>query len=412
MTVALSRIRQGGLEIEGTSGTAETLVAADFERNLSGLNFVASATRYSRGILRAALTKLKDLVGGKIGEITWTEELTGGSVSSDAPWYDSLLVCGFQKATLKGLIVTGVTGGSFAAGDTIDSGAGETGRVAWTGTIGSDIWIVYQPIAGTIDDTDTISNGTASGTVSGAPVDAGFTFRPMSENGSQTPPTGTAEYHDPNYTERLVGAAGDATIMFKWGEVPKMDLRLRGPRQIKDVDGTPLDPGLVANVSAAAAPTMVLGDIGLPLSLDSWQGVFTELTVKLNNTLTDRKTLSTAGVIGYVTQGYKCGYMPTRITDRRIEIALDPETPAEATKSLMKNWHANTDMRLHFQTGLLLALGQNALVINGPKVSLAQDSFQQTDRDGINTLGLTLLTTGATNDDDEIYFDHVYIPVT
>jgi hypothetical protein len=411
---ALSRIRQVGIKIEGTSGTAESLVAADFSRNVTDLSFVASATRYSRNILRAALTKIKDLVGGKLVEISWTEEMPAntGSTSTDGIWYPTLQGMGMQKNAQKLQIITvgSISGGSFAGGDTITASGGKSGRVAAVTTISGATKIIYQPMAGTFADMDSISNGTATGTQSGSPADAGWTHRPMSENGSQVPPTATVEYHDPNYTERAVGAMGDGSVMAKWGEVLKLQSRYRGPRQIKTDDGTPLDPGLVSSVTAGPTPRKLLGNTGLPIRLGGWAGVLTEIQVKFNNTLTDRKTLSEAGVIGSEDDLVKCGYMPERITDRRVEITLDPETPAEATMSLMKNWNANTDMLFHAQLGTLLASGDKAICINCPKVSLAQDSFQQQDRDGINTLGLTLLATGASNDDDEIYIDHVMIP--
>lgn len=411
MTVALSRIRQAGIKIEGISGTAENLAAADFARNCKSIEASPSLTRYARGVLRAALTKLKDMVGGKIGEFTWQEELVGGTVSTEAPWYAPLQAAGTQKTTLKIITVGSITGGTFAAGDTVTTDAGATsGRVAWTGSVGGAVKIVLEPIAGTFNDTDVVTNGTASGTQSGAWANAGFSHRPMSENGSQTPPTATAEYRDPNYKHRLVGASCDVGLMFNWGEVGLMDVRVRGPRQIKDVDGTPLDPGLMTGITPPPAPGALMGDIGLPVKLDSWEGVISQLGIKFNNTITDRKTITTGGVIGYVTQGARCGYMPSRITDRRVEITIDPETPAEATKALMKGWQSNADFVFHAQTGKLLASGDKAICINVPKASLAQDAFAQQDREGINALGLTLLCTGVLNDDDEIYIDHVYIP--
>jgi hypothetical protein len=408
---ALARIAQGGLKIETVEGTYETLAAADFSRNTKESSFNASATRYQRGLKRAALTKLKDLVGGKIGEISFKEEMVGGGASTDAPWFATLQACGMQKTALKIITVGSITGGSFAAGDTISASSGtHTGRVAWTGTVGGAVKIVYEPILGTFVDTDTVTNGTATGTQSGAAAAAGYSHRFMSEDGSQTPPSASVEYRDGIYTERLVGARGDFTLMLNWGEVPLLDVKFRGPRQIKDVDGTPLDQGLVSSVTSGGTPSAVLGDVGYPLRFDAWEGVFTQASLKCGNTLTDRKTLSQAGVIGYVTQGYHSGYMPTRITDRRCEFTVDPEAPAESTKSLMKNWHANADMVLHIQAGKLLASGDKSICVNGPRCSLAQDSFSETDRDGILALSLTALLTGVSNDDDELYIDHVCIP--
>jgi hypothetical protein len=161
----LTRVKQVGLKLEGTEGVAESLAGSDFSRNVKNSTSGATRTaaRYARDVRRPGLSQPKDLIGGKIGEIPWQEEMVGGSASSDAPWYPTLQAMGFQKTQLKVITATSVSGGTFAAGDTIGNNATlgsatKKGRVAWTGTVGGAVKIVYEPLAGAFANTDTVYN--------------------------------------------------------------------------------------------------------------------------------------------------------------------------------------------------------------------------------------------------------------
>lgn len=409
----LSRNVQIGLKINGSEGVAETLAAADYTATLADVSDNTSYFTDERGQLKGSLSPTPQLVGHPIGEYGWTEELAGGDVSTAARWENILRACGFRSAVvLKRVTVGSLTGTDFKPNDLLGDNAAlgsatKTVRFITMFTVGSDTFVVYEPLTGSAlgaSDTlyayDAAGSSTGSRPVDSSPTDAGRRYRPLSETGSSASPDMTMIVRRDGQTHVHPSVRGNCNLVFERGATAKMQVTMRGPKA-PESDGSIAEAGLVADVPAPAVP-IVVGKIGFPIRLGTHNPVATGVTVEMSNTLTDRPTISDNGVLGY--GGQRMGAMPTRITDRRPMIKVPAEHVAKATFDVIGLYDRGQTFVFQMVHGKA-SDPSGRIVVTAPAAQIVGGA-NLAERDGIAIKDLDLLCTGT--DDNELYVDVVY----
>ena len=404
----LTRTRQFGIKLEATEGVEETLAAADFKGNFKEVSAPEyEAPAYERNLMRGSLSKDTVLKAARSLMVRVTMEAAGGSASVEMPWHDAIQACGFSKTNLKSLEVGTPSGGTFTPGDIIGNNVAE-GSATKKGIFvrfvaGSPNEILYIPTLGTLADTDTIYNYATpqvSVTIgSGAtPQNAGWAWRLMSENGSQIPPSATMQVRDGEQQHTGIGARGKVTFRVRHNEPLLMEFEFQSP--CKTAGDVIPEGGFMTGI-AATGVAPVMGK-NFPVTLDAFSPVLTELSVAIDNTLAKRPNLNTNAIS-------ESGYMPTRITDRRINVTIDPEHPALATKKLLNDALTGATYRMYVQVGYFTpGAAAGTLVLLGPRAQLSGD-MRQGDREGIvvDNAEMSLAFNGV--EDDEFVLVHAFV---
>lgn len=405
----LHRNVQVGFKLNSVEGVAETLAAADFTRTLSDVTETPAYPEDERGQLKGTLSPTAKLVGAPLSETGWGEELAGGSVSAAARW-ESLFRCGgFRTAeTIKAVEVGTLTGSTdFKAGDILGDNAALGSatilvRAVGLFTIGSDTYLIYEPISGDpLADTDTLyvydAAGDAAGSrpVNSTPADAGRGYRPLSEDGTTSSPDGTLVLAADGKRHTWPSVRCNLSLRLEHGQTAKLQVTARGPKA-PESDGSIAEAGLVANVPVAPVPIMV-GKFGFPTLIGSHKPTLTGATLELNNTLTDRPTINDDGIIGY--GGQRMGYKPTRISDRRPMIRMGPEDVAKSEFDFIGAYDRSDVFPLSVRHGRPTD-ASGALVLVAPTAQIS-GGIARSDRDGVTIKDLELLLTGT--DDKELY---------
>jgi len=406
MTKILSRQRQFGIKKEAVEGVAETLAAANYSLNFKAVEPPASAIpSYRRELMRASLSKDKALRAVRSVTLKATVELAGGTASVASPWHDAIEACGFVKSQLKVVDIGSVSGGVFIPGDVIGDNA-VLASATKTGILiciapGTPDRAVYIPLTGAFANTDTLYNyqvSQASAAVDSAPANAGWGFRLQSETAAITPASATVEVRDGQNIFRSPGARGMVEFSIAHNAPVLMMFEFNGPLDLPDEEYPAA--GFITGIQPITV-TPVMGK-SFPVLFDDYSPVFTQLSVKVENTLTLRPNVN----IGSVADS---GYMATCITDRNVKVTCDPEHPPVATRSWLNRAAGSTTERLYVQAGRLLA-GDAAgtAVFIGPQLQSVED-LGMGDRNGIviDNLSMELLWNGT--DDDELIVAHVFI---
>lgn len=407
MAAILTRQRQFGGKKEGTEGTAETLVAADFAINAKAIDAPAlGVPAYERELMRGSLSKDVALKAVRSMIAKATIELAGGAAATAAAWHDLLEACGFAKTQLKVVDIGTITDGPFVPGDIVGdnatfASATKTGILICVVDASPDK-AVYLPLTGTFAATDTMYNYATpqvSAPVDSIPANAGWGFRLVSETAAVTPASATIEVRDGQQIFRIVGGRGKVNFNLAHNAPVLMEFEFQGPL-IAPSDTIPT--GSFMTGITAIAYTPVMGK-SFPILFDAFSPILTQLTISVDNTLTLRPNLNT-GTIG------ESGYLATRITDRKINVTADPEHPAVGSKSFLNEALAGTTDRMYVQAGPLTAgAAAGTAIFIGPKLQIVEDPAMG-DRDGIviDNLSMMLAWSGL-NENDELVVAHVFI---
>lgn len=259
--------------------------------------------------------------------------------------------------------------------------------------------IVYLPIHGTFANTDTFHGH--SGVVGNIAVDSAPAD--TDANLVYVPESVTRERRIGGKRHTVVGGRGDWTFTLRHSEPMLIETTIEGPAKLEEENAGTEDwrPRLAAAVSgvttAGVAPRMGLA---VPLTLAAWSPVCTELTIRGGQTLAPRPTISEAAL-------ESSGYMATRITDREVTIATDPENPAAATFDAHQNILSVNYMLFYAEVGKLNH-GNGMLILSGPELQLKPTSVGESDRDGIVTLNVEGVMVDSTGADAELRLAHLF----
>lgn len=408
MARQFTRQVQIGVELEGSEGVAETLVAADYAINLKGqTGYDPDTQRTDREIQRASLS-MNTMVPGHRGlTITGVAELAGGTIAAPPVWHDILQGMGFTKGDVDFITIGTVTDGPFRAGQIIGNhltfgSATATGRVLMEHLDGSTRRLFYRPLTGTFGSSGTVANyesTQASATISAGPADGGFYFVPVSESAGVTPPSVTAGFNDGEQRWKTAGARASGSIRLAVGETGHIDFSIQGPN-VLDLTRDPVGPelgGFVSSVSYPAAPPGVLAArVAMRYGTGSYfTPTLPEVVIQINNTIAVRPTVTDVAIAS-------SGRMPALITAREIGLQIEPEADQDNFDIIANDFDAVT-----FEIGVAV----NTPIVSGGAIGCWIPAAHTTgnmtpgDRDGIRTTGPSIRATGSA--DDEIIIFHL-----
>ena len=426
--MSLTRQMIVGRKIEAVEGTAETLAAADYAGNTKGPpQLQRQPNRYEREIQTPDLSPWGTLPGQRMGTLSMPEEeLVGGDASTPAPWHTDLRATGFSAVGHKMVEISSILGAAIQRGERIGNNATE-GSATATGIvvalvngagdglteagIGSTSKLVYLPTAGAFTSTDTLhqySSPQATADIDANPVDAGFRFQPLSETAAGASPAVTAglRYIESGqwYEELLVGSRAQGSLGLRMGEPALLQCEYMGAAVMNQSNDeyVPTDVPALTGIPTYASPPRVTKGMPLRITVDGasdFVPIMTEVTIDFGVNLTPRPTVTDADI-------GDTGYMPTRITDRRIVIGLDPERVAPGTFNFWDHIYRARYFRFFTSLGSP-SEGNGMLMIEAPRCQLNSD-LGEDDRDGIATYSLEAECTRV-DGDDEFVIDHIFV---
>lgn len=419
MATYLNREAQFGIELQAAAGTAETLAAADYSQNSSNVSASVVLPKSDRGRNRGSLSRDAQVGKAKMQKISTTEELVGVAKTTNAS--DALIVhrclraCGMQRITAQVQVVEvgAVTVGSgtvndLCVGRRIGNNATE-GSATKTGTLvhfkaGTPNKLWYVPGTGTFDAADTIHVYDApaqSMPCDSSPADAGFEFRPKSETAAAANEIATVNCVKNGNRFQISDAMGDCAINLVWNEPAKFEFNFQGPFVPKD---TSTDPHTAATSSPVASVPVVGGalavSIGSPFHVARLLPTITSFSIKLGNTIAERRSAGVGSVYG-------SGYAGARISDRNITFSLDPEKPDLATEDYLKKLAGNTTFPLSGSVGDPADL--NGMFIAFIPAAQLTGDYDEQEREGLAVVPLEGMATRFAADDDELRLFHITV---
>ena len=409
--MALTRARQFGIKAEASEGTAESITAAECAVNAENTEYTLKIGNYERKFDRASFTPQKMLPGPASLSIKTVIECVGGTASTQAPWHHALRASGFARTAVVSQTIDDTIGGTAPVVGTLignNASQGSATKVARlvhivTTSGAKKIWYsMVTGVAFVASDTIYGYDG-GSGVIDPTAVSAaaGHLFTPTTETESAATESATVQERIGGEVITAVGARGTCKFMIKHGEPLKFETEMTGLPVLEDDGGGLLQFPQAAPISGVASPgTPARVAKGLaPFLMDAYSPVATTFDIDMGNTVTLRPTIGTG--TGTVTD---CGYLPPRITDRKIVATFDPEQPALATFNFTKKMVNVVTHLFHFMIG---NIGDTVgcLKIIGPAVQLTGDATAG-DRDGIVIRNLTALFTGS--QDDELFLAHIF----
>lgn len=405
MPPQLTQTQQIGFKQEGSPGVEATLAADDFVGVNKDNQFGHQVSKYDQQPSRATLTKFKKLPGSRMGTLSMTHQLYGGTASTAARWHQLLQAMGFQSNTIKRVRLGGAANaaelriGQTIGDNQVEGSATKTGEFVYYDPANLDLY--YLPVTGTFADQETIYNYTAtqfSGDISGAPNDAGAELRPLTPEAANQHDTLTVEEVKGGYVNRIIGARGGGSLRVAMDEPLTITAEMRGPTKT-GASGAAIPKAFVAGVAIPSTPKVVKGTtLSFRESGQSsdWTPVLAEVTFDLGNTIADRKTLGGEEV-------EDSGYAVPNITNREPTVTIDPEADLSSfdLQAMMRN---GTTFEVLAEVGT--PADTNGMIIVWAPAADTPEDLEDADRDGIQTYGFTCPLTG--DDDDEIRIFHLF----
>lgn len=407
-TSILKRTAQIGLKVEATEGTEEALTAAEFAGERKDTDHKNTVDNYERGIERGALTSRGVLKGSRLGTIMFTDELVGGGASTVAPWHTALKAQGFTATGAKVASIGTITNGPFKTGQLVGDNAAQGSATKFARVIKQlSGKIVFMPITGTFASGDTMyayNSPQTSGTLSSTLTAAGYSFTPLSENVSSSPPSVTAERRNGGVRQTIVGARGKGGLTLTRNQPALLKTELQGCPVFSATDGTDTwrTGSPITGIAAVGAAPKVVKSIPLIMrtAAADYTPIATSLEINFDNTLAARPTMANNDLVN-------SGHMATRIGGRNFNATLDPEKikPADGF-DFMNFILTNKTFEILSEIGGV-AETNGLVIVHAPAAQFTGDE-SEAERDGITTLPVNVSLTG--DQDDEIFIHHIFVP--
>lgn len=396
-----------GSEAEENEGVEETLTEASYAGSRKDTNHSYEHEDYDRELDRGVLSTQPPIKSRFGITFSWMEECIGGGIVAGnlqvPPWHKTLQGLGFGAAGNIFLWTCVTTGATAQVGDRVGNNAdaaAATKTAIVVRATSTTIWLA--PTKGTLAATDDLRNYSRVGSyvLSGTGTVKGVRYKPETETEQSAPPSLTITRDLGGELHTGVGCRGTGSTVLRQGEpcmlevefqgVPKFDTGTRRPR---------VRSGARPNPAAIAAPPAPVA--GIPLRMRHAGGehspLVTEMTININNTLARRRTMTDADIDD-------TGFLATRITDRSIQISIDPEHVAQGVFDVHGFVHGQSEFELIVPYGRA-ADPNGQIVFYAPRCSLV-GSVEPGDRDGITTMPLTIGCYG--DNDDELHVMLVY----
>lgn len=207
----LARVKQIGGIVESTCGEGGSFISADFGLRISSLNAAVSMAPIEDDTLSATLSPRKLAMGEKTIQVQVAGKLVGSGVAATKPEHDVYLrACGYASVVAQSAAIGAVTGGPFAAGETITQATSlATGMVVRT-CINGDAKLYFTVLSGAFNGTDVItgSSSGATATPSAVPAAAGFAYHPVTNSQE----TAAFRIEEDGKYKLCYGAMGNFTI--------------------------------------------------------------------------------------------------------------------------------------------------------------------------------------------------------
>lgn len=378
----IREIRQIAIATEATEGTAESLTGANVIEVFDA-SWRFDDRRFERTPHRNRSGTEKSRGALKLGGATFRMELRGsGSVSTAPRIFRALKACGCQQEAAKSIAIGAVSSGPFAHGETITGGtSGGTGRVVFP-TANGAASVTYVVISGTLQSGETITGGTsgASATTSGAPANAGFVLRPLTDSADASTKCDsvTLAMRTGLIQRQAFGARGRAKMMLTLGQTVMVECEFSG------VQMQPDDASLWSSSLPAAESSPPVA-IGLATTLGSYEPIFERMEVDFGAEISPRLSASDA-------QGALC----YKVVGRQPKGTIDPEVVAEATTDFFDDWWDDTVRALDFTIG---SSAGNRFRFYAPECQLQAPT--EGEREKLSTLSLPFDIRNTGQDDHD-----------
>lgn len=415
--MSLTRLGQLGRKIEATSGTEETLAAADFRVSNRETAVSVQINRFDRNLKRGALTPDPTLAGSRSGQATFTEEFgPGGTATAEAPSAQTLKAMGMrrhavQKLTIDSALPAGAKPGDRVGNNATFANATKTGSIVHIDTV--SVWISSET-GSAWAATDTVHGsvlGTAYSRTVSAQAAGGHLYRPFSETyddvaGNVTtvlPPSMTIEERNNGERRTIIGCRGTGQIRLTRNEPPALNATFTGCPVFDNATGTWRTGAKIDGVSRLPVPPVFLNsDLRMYTVNDAgnafvqFSPVFTEATIDLGGTVTLRETAGAS--LG------QSGFVEARITERRAMLNLNPEAPDNSQFSLPKLFLDGRTFAVVARCGAVTH-PCGLIVLIAPAAQINTD-LAYGDRGGIETMDANSMLTGE--DDREFLIAQVF----
>jgi len=160
------------------------------------------------------------------------------------------------------------------------------------------------------------------------------------------------------------GCRGNVSIRAEIGKPIMLAFEFTG------ADFTVTDEALLAGVTYETVLPAVFLDA--TLTVGAYAAVLNTVEINMGNTLQLRSDANAAS-----------GYVSCLITNRKVNLRIDPENVIVATYDFFGNWRAATEAALAFDVG---SVAGNKVAISAPKIQFGKITIE--DRGGISTLGI------------------------
>lgn len=213
--------------LETVPGTLESLVLGDVKlRPFTDISFATEFARALNDQVADDLGQARDYVVGKGGRIGFQAELkTSGDLSTAPAIARYLQACGCKLEQIMTATIGAPSGGdnAFAEGETYSATGGKTGTI--DSTISAGGTLRYRPATGgALVDSDVVTVGSDSATVSGASSDAGWRISPTSTSHKTLTMMRAVKYLAGTAAKdrvmKIKGAMGSAVLTFEAQKVP------------------------------------------------------------------------------------------------------------------------------------------------------------------------------------------------
>lgn len=363
----LTRLRQLGVKVEGTEGTAETITAAEAKLLVWDPKITPTVEYFKRTPAKSSLGMIAGLPGIKTAQLTFSLEMRGSGTATTVPAWDPLLrACGFQQKSGDMVVATigSPSGGPFVRGEEVTGGTSSaTGRVI--NRINAAGSMLIEVTSGTFTaGGESLTGGTSSATASASAIsaaDAGIIYTPLS---GATVPSVTLAAHFDGLRHLLVGARGTVNFTAEVGKPMMMEFEFTG------VWTSTTDTALLTITHETTVPPQLL-DAGSVL--DAFSPCFETISLNVQSEVQPRPCANNAnGVLSFI------------LTGREPQVGMDPEQTLEADHDFMAKYRGGDQVYTECNLGSSAGNRMKLVAGNIQYVEVSDD-----ERNSLATYGLT-----------------------
>jgi hypothetical protein len=388
----LEQNQQLAAKLEATSGTAETLAAADVALKpfRSEFTFGTNYPRSTNDEVAEDLAQAADFVAGKLATIGVGFQCKTSGVLGTAPKIGPYLQgCGLIEEQVRQITIGTITGGGgiFLAGASYSATGGKTGTIEQDRN-GAGVLRYVVTSGGDIANGDTITVGAGSATSSSATTAYAVKYRPRS-SGLKTLTVQRAAKNDQGTANedqlyRLRGAAGTGKITMAALDAMRFSAEFQGP--VDFIGAGAFFTGVT--YESSSAPKFVNSIV----QINGVAGIPSSISLDFGNVIEVDPDPTTSGGTS--------GYIAARISRREPKIVIDPLRQKTSVLDDYGLLGAGTEVTF----SAIVGTTPNLIEIAATKCQIREHS--ESVRAGRQAAGLTLFVNRSvlTDNDYALYF--------